>query len=117
MKADRVTRPRESDVPARAPLRAAADAGLALAEQVTRLRPVIDNKARELGIDPETHASAIAVILRDQWQALQWADVSLEAGLPVPDLNVRWAVIRDYRERGFKLIDCFIVDPVRDGAR
>lgn len=109
------TRPRESDVPARHPLRAAADAGLTLAEQVERLVPVIDAAVRAEGWNPEAQATAVADKLRAHVDdPTRWAEFALEARLPAPDLDVRWAVIRFYRERAGSKVDLLIVDLVRD---
>jgi len=92
-----------------------ADADLNLAEKVARLRPVIDRRAKDEGIDPDTQATAVADYIRGRWSEVQWAEAALEAGLPAPDAELRAAVIDDYRGTGFKHVDCFIVDPVRDG--
>lgn len=93
------------------------DAGLSLSEQVARLRPVIDRVVREHGRDPETQAAQVAIALRDKWQSAQWAEVMFEAGLPgAPGFDLRWAVINDYKERGGRLVDLLIVDPVRDAG-
>lgn len=86
-----------------------------MAEQVERLVPVIDAAVRAEGWNPEAQATAVADKLRAHVDdPTRWAEFALEARLPAPDLDVRWAVIRFYRERAGSKVDLLIVDLVRD---